>query len=499
MSKQQNLKSKTISSMLWSATQRFGVLILSFVSNLVLAWYLSAEDFGAIGMLSIFISLSETFIDSGLGAALIQKKEPTELDYSTVFWSNLFISVILYIALFFSAPFISKFYNMEILTPVLRIKAVVLIIQGFRLIQTTRLQKQLNFKRISLIYLLASFISTTVAIIAAVKGAGVWALVIKTLVDTFIRTLIFWIVGKWKPLLKFSKESFKELFSFGGVMLSTSIIITLYSNCQALIIGKAFSAEELGYYTQAGKLESIPTNAFESVVNQVTFPIFSQLKDDIEKMKNGFKKIIVSLSYICFPMMIFFIVCATPIFNFLYPEKWNPAIPYFRYLCLVGMMVSVNTINTNLVKATGKKGLYFRLQVIKRIVGIILILLSVYFGMIGLLIARVVIEYIFFIINGIVTNKAIKYKVFEQIKDLLPNYILSFAVGFLTYFVFRNMNLPIAITRLNNFVTILIEFLFFTFIYILISGVFKFKGFNTYKEILIKKFSKKKEEKNEEA
>lgn len=492
METQQNLKSKTISSMLWSATQRFGVLILSFITNLVLAWYLSPEDFGVIGMLAIFITLSETFIDSGLGAALIQKKEPTELDYSTVFWSNLFISITLYIILFFTAPLISKFYNMDILTPVLRIKAIVLIIQGFRLIQTTRLQKQLNFKKISIIYLIASFISTVVAIISAIKGAGVWALVIKTLVDVFIRTLIFWIVGKWKPLLKFSKESFKELFSFGGVMLSTSIIITIYSNCQALIIGKAFSAEELGYYTQAVKLEDIPTNAFEQIVNQVTFPIFSQLKDDIEKMKKGLQKIVISISYICFPMMIFFIVCATPIFHFLYPNKWEPAIPYFRYLCLVGMIVSVNTMNTNLIKATGRKGLYFRLQVIKRIVGIILIILSVYFGMIGLLIARVVIEYVFFIINAIVTNKAIKYSIFEQIKDLLPNYILSFLVGTITFLLFKNMNLPISIDRINNFITIFIEFIFYTFTFILISGIFKFKGFCIYKDIFIKKFSKEK-------
>ena len=494
MEKQQSLKSKTISSMLWSATQRFGVLILSFISNLVLAWYLSAEDFGVIGMLTIFISLSETFIDSGFGAALIQKKDPTELDYSTVFWSNLLISVFLYIVLFFSAPLISNFYEMEVLTPVLRIKAIVLIIQGFRLIQTTRLQKQLNFKRISIVYLTASFISTVIAIIAAINGAGVWSLVIKTLVDTFIRTLLFWIIGKWKPLLKFSIDSFKELFAFGGVMLSTSIIITLYSNCQSLIIGKAFSAEQLGYYTQATKLEDIPTTAFEQIVNQVTFPVFSKLKDDIEKLKQGLQKIIISISYICFPMMIFFIVCATPIFNFLYPEKWEPAIPYFRYLCLVGMMVSVNTMNTNLIKATGKKALYFKLQVIKRIIGIFLIILSVYFGMIGLLIARVIIEYLFFIINGIVTNKAIKYSIFTQIKDILPNYILSFITGFVTFFIFKNMQLPISINRLNNFITIFIEFVFFTSMFILISGIFKFKGFQIYKDILFSKFHKEKKD-----
>ena len=488
---EQNLKNKTISSMVWTATQKFGVLILSFISNLVLAWYLSAEDFGAIGMLSVFITLSETFIDSGLGAALIQKDNPSELDYSTVFWTNLFISILLYIILFFCAPLISAFYKMGILVPILRVKAIVLIIQGFRIIQTTRLQKNLSFKKISIVYLIASAISTILAIIAAIMGLGVWSLVIKTLTDTFIRTNIFWIIGKWKPLFAFSKKSFKELFSYGGVMLSTSIIITLYSNIQALIIGKAFSAVELGYYTQATKLENIPTSAFEQIVNQVTFPVFSKMKDDIEILKNGLKKIVVSISYISFPMMIFFIVNAFPIFDFFYPSKWEPAIPYFRYLCLVGMMVSVNTMNTNLIKATGQKGLYFKLQVIKRIVGIILIILSVYFGIVGLLIARVIIEYLFFIINALVTKKAIKYAVIEQIKDILPNYILSLVTGVLTYLLFQHIHFTFLIDRINNLLHIISSFLIFTSFYILISNLFKFEAFIIYKNIIKQKLSKK--------
>lgn len=490
--KEESLKNKTISSMIWTATQRFGVLLLAFITNLVLAWYLTPDDIGAVGLLSVFISLSETLIDSGFGAALVQKKDPTEEDYSTVFWSNLLISIFLYIVLYFTAPLISKFYKLDILTPILRIKAIVLIIQGFRIIQTTRLQKQLNFKKISIIYLISSTIATIISIIAAVLGMGIWALVLRTLIDTLIITLLLWFTEKWKPKFVFSLKSFKELFSFGGVMLLTSIIITLYSNCQSLIIGKAFSAKELGYYTQATKLENIPTKALEQIVNQVSFPVFSKLKEDIDKMKAGLKKILVSISYISFPMMIFFIVCAPQIFHLLYPSKWDPAIPYFRYLCLVGMMVSVNTMNTNLIKATGKKGLYFNLQVFKRIIGIILIICSVYFGMPGLLISRIIIEYCFFIINGTVTNKAIKYSILEQIKDLLPNYILSIGMGIITYLLFKNMILPVTNTRLNCLFYILILFTFYTLVYILLSALFKCKGFIIYKQILFeKKYTKK--------
>lgn len=481
---EENLKKKTVSSMIWSATQRFGVLFLSFISNLILARYLTPDDYGAIGMLTLFISLGETFIDSGLGAALIQKSNPSEDDYSTVFWSNLFISIVIYVLLFFAAPYISKFYHMEILTPVLRVKAVCLIIQGFRIIQTTRLQKNLNFKNISLVYLSASFISTIISIICAILGFGVWALVIKTLLDTFIRTCIFWIISKWKPLFRFNLKSFKELFSFGGVMLSTSIIMTIYSNLQTLIIGRVFSATELGYYTQANKLESIPTTAFEQIVNQVSFPIFSKLKDDKEKMKKGLKKIVISISYIVFPMMIFFYICATPIFQFLFTSKWDNSIPYFKYLCLMGMLYIINTMNTNLIKATGKKKLYFNFQLAKRIVGIIILLLSIKFGMSGLLIALIIIEYLFFIINGVITSKTIVYSFKEQVFDILPNYILSIVSGILVYFIFRNFTL-------SNILLILLEFITYTTFFIFVSYIFKFKGFIIYSDIIKEKLLKK--------
>lgn len=479
----ENLKNKTITSMIWSAIQHFGVIFLSFIANLILARYLTPDEYGVIQMLAIFIALGETFVDSGLGAALVQKANPNEIDYSTVFWANLGMSIILYVTLFFFAPLISNFYNMPILTPVLRVKAICLIIQGFRIIQTTRLQKVLNFKKISLVYLIASLISTTASIICAIKGLGVWSLVIKTLMDTFIRTCIFWAIGKWKPLLKFSIKSFKELFSYGGIMLSTSIIMTIYSNVQSLIIGKAFSATDLGYYSQAQKLENLPVQAFESVVNQVSFPVFSKLKDDIEMMKKGLKKIVISITYIIFPLMIYFFICAKPIFNFLYTDKWDKSIPSFKYLCLMGMIYIVNTVNTNLIKATGKKRIYFNLQIIKRAIGLILLLVSVIFGMQGILICLIIIEYLFFIINAFVTKKTINYKVSEQIFDLLPNYILSIITGIIVFFIFKN-------THFSNYITIILQLFTYLFIYIFSSFIFKFKGFIIYKKILLDKFHK---------
>ena len=489
-----NLKTKTISSMLWTATQRFGVLILSFVSNLVLAHFLTADDYGVVGMISIFISLAETITDSGLGQALIQKKDTTDIDYSTVFWSNLILSVALYVVLFFSAPLIARFYNMEILTKILRIKAIIIILQGLRLIQTTILQKQLNFKKISIIYLTASLFSTIVSIVLAILGWGLWSLVVKTLLDISLRTILFWIFGKWKPKFSFSISSFKQLFSFGFVMLITSLIVTLYGEGQGLIIGKAFSAATLGYYTQAVKLQDAPSSALSQIVNQVTYPVFSKLNDDIEKMKKGLKKIIVSISYIAFPMMVFFIVCAPSLFNFLFTSKWNQSIPYFRYLCVVGMIGSINMLNTNIIRATGKKGLYFRLQVIKRIIGIIIIILSVYFGMTGLLIARIIIEYLFFVINAYATKKAINYKITEQILDILPNFLLAFITGLITFFIQTLFHFPSLNSRFESLLIILIMFFIFTPLFIFLSKLLHFKGYSIYKDIILQKLHRDKKD-----
>jgi len=221
---EENLKKKTVSSLVWSACQRFGTLFLAFVGNLILARFLTPNDYGLIGMLTVFISLSETFIDSGLGSALIQKNNPTEEDYSTVFWTNITVSIFCYTILFFLAPWVAKFFGIELLEKILKIKGLVLIIQAFRIIQTTKFQKELNFKNLSIVYFVCSLISTITSIVLAFLGFGVWSLVAKTLVESSLKTIILVVIGKWKPLLCFGWQSFKNLFSYGGVMLLTNIV-----------------------------------------------------------------------------------------------------------------------------------------------------------------------------------------------------------------------------------------------------------------------------------
>lgn len=477
------LKEKTISSLIWSACQRFGTIFLAFVGNLILARFLTPEDFGLLGMLTIFISISEVFIDSGLGQALIQKDNPSEVDYSTVFWSNIFISIIFYAILFFAAPAIANFYGMEILKTILRIKGTVLLIQAFRLVQITKFRKELNFKLISCILFFSSLVSTIVSIVLAFFGFGVWSLVVKTLLESFLKTLIINIVSKWKPLFTFSFASFKSLFSFGGVMLVTSLVSKIYSSGQSLIIGKAFSAKTLGYYTQAAKLEEVPTTAIESVVNNVTFPMFSKIKGDAEKNQRALRKMLSHISYISFPMMIIFIICSEPIFDFLYSDVWLPSVPYFKYLCLVGMIFSINAVYSNLIKASGHRKSILDLQVTKRIIAMILLILSLRFGIKGLLITRVLIEYAFLLANARITKKLFGYNILKQIMTCLPNYLLSIFVGVIVYLLYNRLNV-------SNIIDIFINTITYIVLYISISWLLKFESFYSYKKIIFARMKK---------
>lgn len=487
-----NLKNRTILGMVWSSIGKFGTLGLSFISNLVLARLLMPSDFGYIGMLSIFIAISQVFISGGLGSALIQKKEATHIDYTTVFYWNLLLSLFFITVLFFSAKSIANFYEMPLLKDILRIQSLVLLINSFTLVQSTQLLKDLRFKELSIRNIIASLIGVVVAIIMAYRGFGVWSLVFSTLISGFASVILLWKMSAWRPSLEFSFHSLKNLFNFGGLMLLSSLVETIYTNIQGLIIGKVFSAQALGYYTQARKLEDVPTNALSSIVNQVSFPVFSQLQDNIDLLRVGVRKNIKAISFLNFPLMVLMIVVARPLFIFLYTEKWEASIPYFQILCVGAVLYTLNTVNTNVIKSLGKGMIYFWVQFIKRLIGILFIIYSVRFGIEAMLWAMASLFYISFIINGIVSAKLIDYGIFAQIKDVGGTYILSIIVGIITYYSF--MFLPI-----NNHIVILFaQIILYSSLFLSLSYLFKIEGFFTYKEVL-EDFLQKRRKKNDYA
>ncbi len=475
----ENLKEKTVFGMMWSAVGKVGTLAINFLSNLVLARILMPEDFGAIAMLAIFLAVSSIFIQGGLGTALIQKKNPDRLDYSTVFYWNLAFSLLFYLILYVAAPFIADFYELPLVKPLLRVQSLVLIIQSFSIVQVTQLMKQMNFKALAIRNMASAFAGTLIAIPMALRGFGAWSLVASAITAAIVNVLLLWKMSSWRPTWEFSLESLKNLFSFGGLMLLSSLVETLYTNLQGLIIGKRFSANDLGYFSQAKKLEEVPVTGLASIVNDVTFPAFSTLQDDRTRLLEGMRKSTKALTFLNFPMMILLIIIAQPLITLLYGSKWETATPYFQILCVSGLIYAVNALNTNVIKSLGKGKIYFVIQIIKRSIGIAMIFIGIRFGLYGLLWAVASVSYINFLISALVNNKLINYGFFKQIGDFGGYFLLAVFVGAITY----GLGL---VLHCHIYLLMLIQLCVYATLYLLSAKLLKMEGFDTYFAVLTK-------------
>lgn len=471
---QENLKAKTVSGMIWSALQRFGTMGISFVSNIVLARLLTPDDYGCIGMLAIFITVSNTFVDGGFGSALIQKKDVTQKDYSTIFWWNLFLSVVLYGVLFISALAVSRFYNIPLLEPVLQVQGVVLIINALNIVQTNQLRKSINFKRLATIHIVSHIVAAVLAIVLAYMGWGVWALVAQQIVASSITSVMLWVMNRWMPSLCFSVESFKQLFSFGGFILASNLINTFCDNVQGLLIGKFFNPATLGLYTQSRKLEDIATTSISGVVNQVAYPVLSKKQSDMNGMIAALKKFITFISFIVFPLMLLLIVIAEPLISLVYSAKWLPCVPYFRILCIAGLAISLQMINYNAIAAIGKSNILFKWTIIKRSIGLILNVCGlIFFGIYGLLWGSVLTSYTLYFINACLVSKHVGYNVKKQLFDLLPIILIStatFLISFLAYSIIGN----------NSYVVMLLIIVIYVLVYLLFSKLFNRLQFSEF-------------------
>ena len=471
-----NLKEKTISGMIWSTVGRFGTMALSFVSNLVLARLLMPGDFGVIGMLHVFIAVSSVFVTAGFGSALIQKKNPTHIDYTSVFWWNLAAALLFYWILFLSAPAIAGFYKMPELKPVVRVLSLTLIINSFSIVQTNQLRKQLKFKLLSMRTLGASFAGTVVSIVLALLGYRYWSLVAGTLVTNFIGVLLLWRLSSWRPTREFSVQSLKELFAFGGLMALSSFVETIFTNLQSLIIGKWYSAGDLGYYTQARRLEEVPTQSLSHIVNQVSFPVFSSLQDDRTELVETVRRNTKAINYINFPLMALLIVIARPLILLLYGAKWEVSIPYFQILCISSLVFSMNTLNTNVIKALGRGKLYFWVQLVKRLIGLVLIVLGARAGMMPLMWALTIIGYTSILINMYVNGRLIGYGIVAQVKDLIGYFIAALTCAGAVWLLGR-------VLPWHPYLVMFIQVVVFLVLYLGISRLFRFSSYYTYLDV----------------
>ncbi len=427
--------------MVWTALQKYSTMFIRFFSGIILARLLTPYDYGCIGMLSIFMVLADTFIDGGFGSALIQKKRPTQEDYSTIFWWNLGMAALMYAILFISAPVIARFYNTPILCVVLRVQGIVLFTHALNLIQQNKLKKKLNFKLLSIVSIVITVINLVITIILAYKGFGVWALVAQNLIGSALYSLVFWFYVKWRPSWIFSWKSFKELFDFGFYMFLTHLINSFSGQIQGLLIGKKYNPSTMGYYSKASGTESLASHSISSIMTQVTYPLFAEVQDDKVVLSNMIKRLSMTLSYITFPMMFILLLCAKPLFVLLYSDRWLQSIPYFQVLCFAGLAGCLQSANLQAIAAIGKSKTMFVWTLLKRGVGIGAIVLGmVFFGMKGLLGGMVLNAWFSYFVNIGLVSKHVGYKFWRQILDLLPVGIValiaaavSFGVGHLLH------------------------------------------------------------------
>ena len=476
-----NLRDKAVSGVLWSSVGRFGAIALNFLSNLVLARLLMPDDFGAIGMLYVFIAISNEFVLAGFGSALLQKKEPTQLDYSSVFWWNLAASLVFYLILFFCAPAIARFYALPELCLLLRVLSLSMVILAFTLVPSFWLQKQFRFRELSMRQLVATGVGTVVGIVMALLGCGVWSLVVSNLLGSLAGVMLLWRVSAWRPNRSFSLASLKELFRFGGLMALSSFMESAYANLQNLIIGKRYTASDLGYYTQAQKLENVPVSTFAQIVNQVSFPLFAALQDDLERLRETMRRNSKTTCYVVFPAMALLFIIAHPLITLLYGAKWDAAAPYFQLLCLYGMVFPLDALNTCVIKALGRSGVYFVSRLALRVLGIGLLFAGVRFGIWGLLAAVVTMEYLCLVADGIINGRLIGYGLLAQIRDVGGYFLMAALLALGVYWAGGQLSW-------HPYLVMVVEVIVYAALFVLLSKLFRLEGYATCREIVIQKF-----------
>ena len=463
------LKQLAISGMLWSAVERFGSSVFMFIANLILARLLMPEDFGVVAMLMVFISISETIVNAGFCTALIQKKDIENIDCSTIFVWNTSFSVFLYIILFVLSPYISDFYNMEILKDVLRVQSIVIPVNSLSLVQLALFQKDLEFKIIAKNNLSSMLIGTFMGIVFAFLGYGVWSLVIKQVTTSFVQTALYLYSGKWKIGFTFSYSHFKSMFSFAGFVLLNRLVNTLYHNVLAMIIGKSYNASSLGCYNQARKLEDLPRSTISSIVNSVVFPLFSKVNNNIEKQQYAMSKGLRALSFVSIPVLFLLMIVAQPLIILLFTEKWIDAVPYFQILCVGGMFITPLEINTELLNSKGCSKLTFNIRLFQLIFGLVIMLLTYQLGLYVLLWSYVISQLLSYLISAYYTGKYINYGLIKQMIDMLPFIVTSIVCSLFTLVILQ------FIDALSIQIQLIISFFAFAASYVMIVFVLQFE------------------------
>ena len=461
--------SGVMSNFLWRLAERFGAQGVAFVVSIVLARLLAPEAYGTIALVTVFTQILNVFIDSGFGNALIQKKDADDLDFSTVFYFNIAICVLLYLGMFLAAPLIAKFYNDASLTPVVRVLSLTLIISGVKNVQQAYVSRTMQFKRFFFATLGGTIGAAVIGIAMAYFGFGVWALVAQQIFNATVDTLILWISVKWRPKWMFSWQRLKGLFSFGWKLLASSLLDTVYSDLRQLIIGKMYTKTDLAQYNRGKQLPDLLVNNIDTSINSVLLPAMSQVQDNPERVKNMTRRAMKTSTYVIAPVMMGLAFTAESIVHLILTDKWLPCVPFLRIFCITYMFYPVNTTNLNAIKAMGRSDLFLKLETIKKVIGLIVLLGTMWFGVMAMAYSLLFTSITSQIINSWPNKKLLDYSYPEQIRDILPGILLAVFMGCCVY--------PVKWIGFSDLLTLFIQVVMGACVYIGGSALLKLEGF----------------------
>lgn len=436
---------KVFSNFIWRFAERCGAQLVTFIVSIVLARILTPSDYGTIALVTVFTTILQVFIDSGLSTALIQKKDADDLDFSSVFYFNFVICIILYLIMFVSAPFIANFYKDSSLVSIVRVISLTLIISGVKGVQQSYVSRHMLFKRFFFSTLGGTIFSAVLGIIMAYAGFGVWAIVFQQLSNNAIDTLILWITVKWRPIKKFSWSRLKNLLSFGWKMLASSLLDTVYNNLRNMIIGKLYTSADLAFYNQGDKFPKLIVTNINTSIDSVLLPTMSNEQDNHVRVKDMTRRAIKISTYIMAPLMIGLAFCAKPIVQIVLTDKWLPCVPYLQIFCISYLFWPIHTANLNAIKAMGRSDLFLKLEVIKKIIGMILLLITMNISVMAMAYSLLISGLISQVINSWPNRYLLKYSYIDQIKDILPNIVMALIMGVFVYFI-NYLNLSVLVS-----------------------------------------------------
>lgn len=471
-----SLKGKTVKGLIWSTLERFSVQGIQFVVMIIMARMLTPNDYGLVGMLTVFIAVSQSLVDSGFSQALIRKLDRTETDNSTVFYFNIAVGIILYGLLFAIAPLIADFYKEPQLTLITRVISLSILFNSFVVVQLALLTVKIDFKTQAKAAMIATLVSGGLGIWMAASGYGVWSIVAQQLTNLGISTILLWHLAHWRPRLTYSWKSFHELFGFGSKLMVSGLIDTVFRNIYLIVIGRMFSAADLGYYTRAHQFTDFPSSNITGIIQRVTYPILCSIQNEDERLSNIYRKFLRLSAFIIFPLMMGLAAVAKPLVLVLLKEQWLFTSTLLSIICFSMMWYPIHAINLNLLKVKGRSDLFLKLEIYKKIVSITILCITIPMGLIAMCIGSFCSSMIALIINTYYTGKLIRVGYFRQMHDLFPTFLLSISMGGVVYFIMNQL-------PFSNFWLLITGTCIGIIYYVSLSMLFKFNEFQELLEL----------------